>query len=183
MWKFAVIACLALALTAGPALASHAGKGWRGGGGSYAQGNGPPPFAAPQWQREDDERGRRNGERKRSRDDRRWRRDKEPRWRDRSRDRRNPGWGGRNRAREGVKRGEILSLDRVLNTVQRRYPGRLLDVHLDSRRLIYHLRLLTRRGRVLKINVDARNARILSVTGNRERGRGRSRDRSNRDWR
>lgn len=81
----------------------------------------------------------------------------------------NPGWGGRNRARDAYRRGEIVSLDRVMNVVQRRYRGRILDVRLDERRLIYHLRMLTRRGRVLKIAVDARNAEILSVRGGRRR--------------
>lgn len=76
-----------------------------------------------------------------------------------------PGWGGRNRAREGVRRGEIVSLDRVMNVVQRRYPGRVLNVRLDGRRLIYHLRMLTRSGRVLRIKVDARTADIVSVRG------------------
>ncbi len=82
-----------------------------------------------------------------------------------------PGWGGRNRAREGVRRGEIVSLDRVMNVVQRRYPGRVLNVRLDGRRLIYHLRMLTRRGRVLRIKVDARTADIISVRGDRRRRR------------
>lgn len=79
----------------------------------------------------------------------------------------NPGWGGRDRARDAVRRGEILPLDQVMNRVQRRYPGRLLDVRLDDRRLVYHMRMLTRRGRVLRIAVDARDASILSVSGDR----------------
>lgn len=81
-----------------------------------------------------------------------------------------PGGGGRNRAREGVRRGEIVPLDRVMNRVQRRYPGRVLDVRLDDRRLVYHLRMLTRRGQVLRIDVDARDASILSVHGDRRGG-------------
>ena len=85
------------------------------------------------------------------------------------RQRSNPGSGGRNRARDAYKRGEIVSLDRVMNVVQRRYRGRVLNVRLDDRRLIYHLRMLTRRGQVLKIAVDARSAEILSVRGGRRR--------------
>ena len=83
----------------------------------------------------------------------------------------NPGWGGRDRARDAYRRGEIVSLDRVMNVVQRRYRGRVLDVRLDDRRYIYHLRMLTRRGRVLRIKVDARTAEILSVRGGRQRRR------------
>ena len=82
-----------------------------------------------------------------------------------------PSWGGRNRAREGVRRGEIISLDRVMSVVQRRYPGRVLNVRLDGRRLIYHLRMLTHRGQVLRIKVNARTARIISVRGDRRRKR------------
>ncbi len=85
------------------------------------------------------------------------------------RQRSNPGRGGRNRARDAFRRGEIVSLDRVMNVVQRRYRGRVLDVRLDDRRLIYHLRMLTRRGRVLRIAVDARTAEILSARGGRRR--------------
>jgi uncharacterized membrane protein YkoI len=87
-----------------------------------------------------------------------------------------PGSGGRNRAREGVRRGEIVSLDRVMNVVQRRYRGRVLNVRLDGRRLIYHLRVLTRRGRVLRIKVNARNAAIISVRGDRKRRKRRRRN-------
>ncbi len=83
----------------------------------------------------------------------------------------NPGWGGRNRARDAFRRGEIVSLDRVMSVVQRRYRGRVLNVRLDDRRRIYHLRMLTRRGQVLKISVDARSAVILSVRGGRRRNR------------
>ena len=83
------------------------------------------------------------------------------------RQRSTPGWGGRDRARDAVRRGEIVPLDRVMTKVQRRYPGRVLNVRLDGRRLIYHLRMLTRRGRVLRIAVDARTADILSVRGGR----------------
>jgi len=54
-----------------------------------------------------------------------------------------------------------------MTVVQRRYGGRVLNVRLDDQRLVYHLRVLTRRGSVLRISVDARNARILSATGGR----------------
>jgi hypothetical protein len=81
----------------------------------------------------------------------------------------NPDQGGRDRARDAYRRGKIVSLDRVMTVVQRRYRGRVLDVRLDERRLIYHLRVLTRGGRVLRIAVDARNARVLSAQGGGQR--------------
>jgi uncharacterized membrane protein YkoI len=105
------------------------------------------------------------------RDNRNWRDQRDNRnWGDtrNNRDRRyNPDQGGRGRARDAYKRGKIVSLDQVMNVVQRRYGGRVLNVSLDDRRLVYHLRVLTRRGRVMRISVDARNARILSATGGR----------------
>jgi hypothetical protein len=74
---------------------------------------------------------------------------------------------GQRRARDAVKRGEIRSLDEVTTVVQRRYPGRLLDVRLDDNRgrPIYRLKMLTRDGRVLNVAVDARSAQILGVAG------------------
>lgn len=73
------------------------------------------------------------------------------------------------RARDAVKRGEIRSLEEVTSVVQRRYPGRLLDVQLqDNRgRPVYQLKMLTRDGRVLNVAVDARSAQILGVAGGR----------------
>lgn len=72
-----------------------------------------------------------------------------------------------NRARDAVRRGEILSLEQVAARVQSRYPGRLLDVRLDESRgsPVYHLKMLTRDGRVLRIAADARTAQILGVGG------------------
>lgn len=74
---------------------------------------------------------------------------------------------GPGRARDAVRRGEILSLETVAQRVQARYPGRLLDVRLDDSapRPIYHLKMLTRDGRVLQLAVDARTAQVLGVSG------------------
>lgn len=82
---------------------------------------------------------------------------------------REPDYRSRDPARDAVRRGEIRSLAEVTGVVQRRFPGRLLDVQLDrSRRAwVYHLKVLTRSGRVLWVAVDARTARILGVSGGR----------------
>lgn len=103
---------------------------------------------------------------RRPRIDRRRGRNADPRsYRDRRRY--NPDQGGRNRARDAVREGRIMSPDQVMAVVQRRYRGRVLNVHFDDRRMVYYLRVLTRQGRVLRIAVNARNARVLSVTGGR----------------
>ena len=75
------------------------------------------------------------------------------------------------RARDAVRRGEIRPLEDVLARVQKRYPGRVLDVDLDRSRpkWVYRLRVLTREGNVLRIAVDARTARIIGVRGRRSR--------------
>lgn len=80
---------------------------------------------------------------------------------------REPTLRGQNRARDAVRRGQILSLEDVTRRVQTRYPGRLLDVRLDEsgRQPVYHLKMLTRDGRVMLLAVDARTAQVLGVAG------------------
>jgi hypothetical protein len=103
---------------------------------------------------------------------------------DRAQDDRRPPWAspfvprppadadprGERRGRDAVRRGEIRPLEQVIAQVQRRYPGRVLDAQLDrsGERWVYHLKMLTREGRVLRVAVDAHSGRILDV-----RGRGR----------
>lgn len=81
----------------------------------------------------------------------------------------NPERRGPGRARDAVQRGEIRPLEEVTARVQQRFPGRLLDAHLEQngRRWTYYLKMLTHDGRVLNIAVDARTARILGVSGRR----------------
>lgn len=78
-----------------------------------------------------------------------------------------PSRRGRSQARDAVQRGEIRPLEEVTAQVQKRYPGRLLDAQLRQARgrWIYHLKMLTRNGRVLRVAVDARTAQILGIAG------------------
>lgn len=66
---------------------------------------------------------------------------------------------------EARQRGEILPLEVILATVQRQYPGEFLKIELedDDDELIYEIDLLTRRGIVLEIEIDARTGQILDV--------------------
>ncbi|MER1966040.1 PepSY domain-containing protein [Castellaniella sp. GW247-6E4] len=73
--------------------------------------------------------------------------------------------------------GEVLPLQEVLGLVARDYPGQVLRVEFeddedcvrDARpaacpsRWIYELRILQSEGRLVKLKVDARDGRILSV--------------------
>ncbi len=77
--------------------------------------------------------------------------------------------GNHDTARDAVRAGRSLPLGAIVGQVQRRYPGRLLDADLQDRggRLVYRLRWMTPEGNVLKLVVDARSAKVLSVKGKR----------------
>lgn len=70
-------------------------------------------------------------------------------------------------ARTRVREGDILPLGRVLADVRRRNPGTLLDAGLERSRggPVYHIRWLTRDGRRIDYEVDARSGDILSAVG------------------
>jgi uncharacterized membrane protein YkoI len=67
--------------------------------------------------------------------------------------------------REAVRRGEVLPLPQVLDIVEQRLPGEVLEVELEHEhgRLIYEIKVLTEAGRVRKIEVDARNGDVRSI--------------------
>ncbi|HLU77702.1 MAG TPA: PepSY domain-containing protein [Burkholderiales bacterium] len=71
------------------------------------------------------------------------------------------------RAREALEAGEVMPLPRILDRVERDYPGRVLEVELerDDGRWLYEIKLLQPDGRVLKLDVDAADARVLKVKG------------------
>ena len=74
---------------------------------------------------------------------------------------------GHDRARRAVRSGHALPLEEILAAVERRYPGKVLDVELASgeRGYVYRLKVLNRRGEVLAIAVDGASGRVLSVRG------------------
>jgi hypothetical protein len=69
------------------------------------------------------------------------------------------------RARAAVQAGEVLPLATLLERVQRRHPGQVLEVELerDDGRWIYELKLLQPGGQLLKLEVDAATAQVLQV--------------------
>lgn len=69
------------------------------------------------------------------------------------------------RAWEARKRGEILPLEEVLARVLHAYPGEVLEIELDDDDgyLIYEIEVLTRRGIVLEMDVDARTGAVLKL--------------------
>lgn len=75
------------------------------------------------------------------------------------------------RARRAVEAGEVLPLRTVLEQVERQYPGQVMEVELEREdgRWVYEIKLLRTGGELLKLEIDARNGRVL---GSKSRSRG-----------
>ncbi len=73
------------------------------------------------------------------------------------------------RARRALEAGEVMPLSRILDRVERDYPGRVLEVELDreDERWLYEIKLLQDGGRVLKLKIDARDASLLEAKDRR----------------
>lgn len=83
-----------------------------------------------------------------------------------------PAWAGRvdqDRALAERGRGQILPLERLLHDVGRQLPGRMLKVELeeDDGRWVYEIRWQLPDGRVLELELDARDASWLQLKGPR----------------
>ncbi|KIL97645.1 putative membrane protein [Paramagnetospirillum magnetotacticum MS-1] len=78
-----------------------------------------------------------------------------------------PAFGGEDhdRIRRSVLAGEILPLDRILEQVDRDYPGDLIEAELEEKhgRPVYEIKRLTRDGRLLKLYYDAADGTRLKV--------------------
>lgn len=78
-----------------------------------------------------------------------------------------PALGGEDhdRIRRAVLAGEILPLERILQQVDRDYPGELIEAELESQhgRPVYEIKRLTRDGRLLKLYYDAADGTRLKV--------------------
>lgn len=73
--------------------------------------------------------------------------------------------GDHDDAREAVARGEALPLSEILRIVRRVEPGEVIEVELERNdgRLEYEIEVLTPRGRVRKVTLDARTGAILET--------------------
>lgn len=67
------------------------------------------------------------------------------------------------RARNLMRSGEILSLERILQKHPRARDGRILEVELEEKRgqLVYEIDVMDHQGRVLEFKFDARNGQLL----------------------
>ncbi len=66
---------------------------------------------------------------------------------------------GSRRAHEGVRRGELVPLERLLDQARREHPGQVLEVELDDGE--YEIEILRDDGRVVELTFDARTGRLL----------------------
>ena len=68
-------------------------------------------------------------------------------------------------ARELLQRGEIVPLARILDVVQKRVPGDVIEVELEREDGLweYKVKVLTPTGRVRKLYLDARNGAVLKI--------------------
>lgn len=66
-------------------------------------------------------------------------------------------------ARQALAAGEVLSLRQILDRVEKRHPGQVLEVELEREqgRWIYEIKLLRPEGAVSKLKLDARNGDLL----------------------
>ena len=73
--------------------------------------------------------------------------------------------GDHDEARAAVEAREALPLTRIMEIAQRTVPGEIVEVELEREdgRLIYEVEVLTRTGRVRKVEIDARSGRVLDV--------------------
>lgn len=72
------------------------------------------------------------------------------------------------RARGAVEAGEVRPLGDILAGVRGKYPGRVLDADLREQgrgNWQYDIKILQSDGRVLRVAVDAKTGRVLSVEG------------------
>lgn len=67
------------------------------------------------------------------------------------------------RARRALQAGELLSLNEILKRVQQTQPGEVLEVELERERdrWVYELKVLSRDGALIKLDVDGRDGSVL----------------------
>ncbi|MBR0568855.1 PepSY domain-containing protein [Azoarcus sp. L1K30] len=73
------------------------------------------------------------------------------------------------RARRALEAGEVMPLRGIIERVEREQAGQIIEIELeqDDGRWQYELKLLRNDGNMLRVKVDARDGRVLSVRGRR----------------
>jgi uncharacterized membrane protein YkoI len=67
--------------------------------------------------------------------------------------------------RAALQRGEVLPLSRIVAITLAEVPGDVIKVKLehDDGRIVYEIKVLTPRGRVREVELDARTGTILKI--------------------
>lgn len=71
------------------------------------------------------------------------------------------------RARRAVEAGEVLPLREVLARVEVEHPGQVMELELerDDGMWLYEIKILQAGGVLIKLEVDARDGRVLAIKG------------------
>jgi len=71
------------------------------------------------------------------------------------------------RAHSALAQGAILPLSAILPELERQFGARLLSVELDEEgdRLVYEFELITPRGQILDVHVDAATGTVVDPGG------------------
>jgi uncharacterized membrane protein YkoI len=77
------------------------------------------------------------------------------------------GDGDHDRARAALQAGDIRPLSEILDAAAREFPGQVLEVELEREHgtWVYEMKVLGKGGAVLKLQYDARDARLLRARG------------------
>lgn len=69
-------------------------------------------------------------------------------------------------ARRARENGQALILEEIFKRATARFPGRVVDAELESKDgvLVYELKILDRKGRLIKVHLDARHGLVLDKT-------------------
>lgn len=69
------------------------------------------------------------------------------------------------RLRDAVSRGDVMPLSALQQSVRRAFPGEIIGVKLDEDDgiFIYEFKVLQASGRLLEIEMDARDGKVLDV--------------------
>ena len=78
------------------------------------------------------------------------------------------------RARRALEAGEVMPLRKVLEQVERDYPGEVLEVELEREdgAWVYEIKLIRKGGDVLELELDARDGSLRGLRGRDVRAAG-----------
>ena len=77
-------------------------------------------------------------------------------------------------ARDAHRRGEIMSLGDIMRNVKQRVDGRIISTHFSTSQggrvtHVYTFEILSENGDLMRIHVDASNARVLQIQRQQQR--------------